>query len=116
MPFAPFVDVNHHGQSILLGCGQLSSEDTNAFVWLFETWLRCMSNRPPKGIVTDQCRAMQNAIEIVFPNASHRWFLWHIMKKIPKKLQGYGQYKEIKHAMKTVVYESNNVVVLGKFH
>ncbi|XP_068504004.1 protein FAR-RED IMPAIRED RESPONSE 1-like [Phaseolus vulgaris] len=109
MPFAPFVGVNHHGQSILLGCGLLSSEDTNAFVWLFQTWLRCMSNRPPKGIVTDQCRAMQNAIEFVFPNASHRWCLWHIMKKIPEKLQGYGQYKQIKHAMKIVVYESTNV-------
>ena len=109
MSFAPFVGVNHHGQSILLGCGLLSSEDTNAFVWLFQTWLRCMSNRPPKGIVTDQCKAMQNAIEFVFPNVSHRWCLWHIMKKIPKKLQGYGQYKQIKHAMKTIVYESTNV-------
>ena len=24
MPFAPFVGVNHHGQSILLGCGLIS--------------------------------------------------------------------------------------------
>ncbi|XP_028054186.1 protein FAR-RED IMPAIRED RESPONSE 1-like [Camellia sinensis] len=31
MPFAPFVGVNHHGQSILLGCGLLSSEDTDTF-------------------------------------------------------------------------------------
>jgi len=28
MSFAPFVGANHHGQSILLGCGLLSSEDT----------------------------------------------------------------------------------------
>ncbi|XP_028071762.1 protein FAR-RED IMPAIRED RESPONSE 1-like [Camellia sinensis] len=32
MPFAPFVGVNHHGQSILFGCGLLSSEDTDTFV------------------------------------------------------------------------------------
>ncbi|XP_028107375.1 protein FAR-RED ELONGATED HYPOCOTYL 3-like [Camellia sinensis] len=31
MPFAPFVGVNHHRQSILLGCGLLSSEDTDTF-------------------------------------------------------------------------------------
>ncbi|WVZ10998.1 hypothetical protein V8G54_015528 [Vigna mungo] len=62
MPFAPFVGVNHHGQSILLGCGLLSSEDTRSFVWLFETWLRCMGNKAPDNIVTDQCRAMDNAI------------------------------------------------------
>jgi hypothetical protein len=27
MPFAPFVSVNHHGESVLLGCGLLSNED-----------------------------------------------------------------------------------------
>ena len=43
MPFAPFVGVNHHGQSILLGCGLLSNEDTTTFTWLFKTWLECMS-------------------------------------------------------------------------
>ncbi|XP_042974559.1 protein FAR1-RELATED SEQUENCE 5-like [Carya illinoinensis] len=36
MPFAPFVGVNHHGQSILLGAGLILSEDTSTFVWLFE--------------------------------------------------------------------------------
>ncbi|XP_022891821.1 protein FAR-RED IMPAIRED RESPONSE 1-like [Olea europaea var. sylvestris] len=29
MPFAPFVGVNHHGQSTLLGCGLLSNENTS---------------------------------------------------------------------------------------
>ncbi|KAK8949262.1 Protein FAR-RED IMPAIRED RESPONSE 1 [Platanthera zijinensis] len=37
MPFAPFVGVNHHGHSILLGCGLISSEDTENFIWLFDT-------------------------------------------------------------------------------
>ncbi|XP_028110444.1 protein FAR-RED IMPAIRED RESPONSE 1-like [Camellia sinensis] len=105
MPFAPFVGVNHHGQSILLGCGLLSSEDTNTFAWLFKSWLSCMSNHPPKAIITDQCRAIQNAIEIVFPQARHRWCLWHIMKKIPEKLKGYAQYEAIKLAMQNAVYD-----------
>uniref|UniRef100_A0A2N9FIU7 Protein FAR1-RELATED SEQUENCE n=1 Tax=Fagus sylvatica TaxID=28930 RepID=A0A2N9FIU7_FAGSY len=33
MPFAPFIGINHHGESIILGCGLLSSEDTDSFVW-----------------------------------------------------------------------------------
>ncbi|KAK1589558.1 hypothetical protein Q3G72_035271 [Acer saccharum] len=37
MPFARFVGVNHHGQSILLGAGLISNEDTETFVWLFQT-------------------------------------------------------------------------------
>ncbi|GMP67967.1 hypothetical protein CsSME_00027751 [Camellia sinensis var. sinensis] len=105
MPFAPFVGVNHHGQSILLGCGLLSSEDTDTFVWLFKSWLSCMSNKPPKAIITDQCRAMQNAIEIIFPQARHRWCLWHVMKKIPEKLKGYAQYEPMKLAMQNAIYD-----------
>lgn len=80
MPFAPFVGVYHHGESILLGCALLSNEETETFEWLFESWLACMSNKPPKAIITDQCRAMQNAIEKKFPDTQHRWCLWHIME------------------------------------
>jgi len=69
MSFAPFISVNHHGQCILLGCGLLSSEDNDAFVWLFESWFCCMSHRPSQGIVTDQCRAMKTVVEVVFPKA-----------------------------------------------
>ncbi|XP_028092677.1 protein FAR1-RELATED SEQUENCE 6-like [Camellia sinensis] len=105
MSFAPFVRVNHHGQSILLGCGLLSNENTETFLWLFREWLSCMSDVPPKAIITDQCRAMQNAIEVVFLEARHRWCLWHIMKKIPEKLRGYAQYESIKLALQNAVYD-----------
>ncbi|XP_028092999.1 protein FAR-RED IMPAIRED RESPONSE 1-like [Camellia sinensis] len=53
MSFAPFVGVNHHGQSILFGCGLLCNENTKTFVWLFKEWLNCMSITPPKAIITD---------------------------------------------------------------
>ncbi|XP_035542396.1 protein FAR1-RELATED SEQUENCE 5-like isoform X2 [Juglans regia] len=53
MPFAPFVGVNHHGQSILFGAGLISSEDTDTFVWLFETWLKCMDKRAPNAAESD---------------------------------------------------------------
>ena len=89
MPFAPFVGVNHHGQSTLLGCALISHENTETFTWLFRTWLRCMSGISPPAIVTDQCQAMKNAIEVVFPNTRHWWCLWHIMKKLPEKLKRY---------------------------
>ena len=65
MSFAPFVGVNHHGQSILLGCGLISNEDTQTFVWLFKAWLNCMSSNPPNAIITDQDRAM--LVEVILP-------------------------------------------------
>ncbi|XP_042423040.1 protein FAR1-RELATED SEQUENCE 4-like [Zingiber officinale] len=109
MPFAPFVGMNHHGQSILLGCGLLSSEDSETFIWLFKSWLTCMLGRAPKAIITDQCRAMAIAIEEIFPDSHHRLCLWHIMKKLPAKLGGHAQYKLIKKQLKNIVYNSLSI-------
>ncbi|XP_044505676.1 protein FAR-RED IMPAIRED RESPONSE 1-like isoform X2 [Mangifera indica] len=105
MPFVAFVGVNHHGHLMLLGCGLISNKDTKTFVWLFQSWLTCMSN-PPKAIITNQDEAMQNAIGIVFPDTRHRWCLWHIMKKLFEKLKGYCEYEYIKFSLQNVVYDS----------
>ncbi|XP_026385003.1 protein FAR-RED IMPAIRED RESPONSE 1-like [Papaver somniferum] len=106
MPFAPFVGVNHHGESILFGCGLVVYEDTDSFAWLFTKWLDCMSGCAPPAIVTDQAKAMQNAIEIVFPNSRHRWCIWHVMKKLPEKFKSHRNYLRITYTMKKVVYNS----------
>ncbi|XP_042983210.1 protein FAR1-RELATED SEQUENCE 5-like [Carya illinoinensis] len=107
MPFAPFVGVNHHGQSILLGAGLISSENTETFVWLFDTWLKCMDGRAPKAIITDQDRAMKNAIAITFPNTRHRYCLWHTMRKLPEKLGSHAEFKcGLKSALQRCVYDS----------
>ncbi|KAK1581752.1 hypothetical protein Q3G72_008723 [Acer saccharum] len=106
MPFAAFIGVNHHGQSILFGCGLISNEDIETYVWLFNSWLTCIFYRAPMAIITDQDKAMQKAIEIVFANARHRWCLWHIMKKLLENLRRYKQYEEIKFAIQNIVYDS----------
>ena len=103
MPFSAFVGVNYHGQSTLLGCGLISNEDTDTHIWLFRSWLTCMSGCAPNAIITNQDKAMQKAIEVVFPHARHRWCLWHIMKKLPKKLKGYKKYEVIKLNMQNIV-------------
>ena len=54
MPFTPFVGVNHHGQSTLLGWGLISNEDTETFIWLFKNWKTCMFDCAPKAIITYQ--------------------------------------------------------------
>ncbi|XP_052295256.1 protein FAR1-RELATED SEQUENCE 5-like [Citrus sinensis] len=93
MPFAPFVGVNHHGQSILLGYGLISHEDTETFTWLFDTWLSCMSGCPPLGIIIDQDKAMKNAIQIV-----------------PEKLGRYAEYHAIRVSLPSVVYDSHTPI------
>ncbi|XP_022854679.1 protein FAR1-RELATED SEQUENCE 5-like [Olea europaea var. sylvestris] len=108
-PFVPFVGVNHHGQSILLGCGLVSNEDTDTFVWLFKTWLQCMHDQAPHGIITNQDRTMQNAIQIVFPNSKHRWCLWHILKKWSEKFGYHVDKSSIFSVMHVLVYDSQTV-------
>ncbi|KAJ4960205.1 hypothetical protein NE237_020115 [Protea cynaroides] len=109
MSFAPFVGVNHHGHSILLGCGLLTDETTESFVWLFKAWLACMSGNAPSAIITDQCKAIQEAIAMVFPKSHHRLCLWHIMQKFSDKLGALDEYESIKKAIGTAVYDSLTV-------
>ncbi|XP_040999645.1 protein FAR1-RELATED SEQUENCE 5-like [Juglans microcarpa x Juglans regia] len=105
MPFAPFVGVNNHGQSILFGCGLISGEDTDTFIWLFESWLKCMNGHAPQAIITDQDKAMQNAIAKVFSKSRNRFCLWHIMKKVSEKFGAYSQYDDIKSQRHRCVYD-----------
>ncbi|KAL5577426.1 hypothetical protein UlMin_019125, partial [Ulmus minor] len=88
LPFAPFIGMNHHCQSLLLGCALLADETKSTYVWLMRAWLRAMGGHAPKVLLTDQDEVLKEAIAVVFPNTRHCFCLWHIMNKIPEKL-GY---------------------------
>jgi hypothetical protein len=109
MPFAPFVGVNHHGQSVLLGCALLSDECTESYEWLFTTWLSCMGGKAPKAIITDQCQSIGAAVAKVFPNTRHRLCIWHIMKKVPEKIGALEERHAIVLALKRAIYDSLTV-------
>ncbi|XP_042509429.1 protein FAR1-RELATED SEQUENCE 6-like [Macadamia integrifolia] len=109
LSFAPFVGVNHHGQSVLLGCSLLVDESVESFVWLFKTWLTCMSGRSPSTIITDHNKALQKAIAEVLPETRHRMSLWHIMERAPEKLKLLHEFEEVKMAMSMAVYDSLRV-------
>ena len=85
-PFAPFVVVNHHKQTVVFGAALLYEETSESYKWLFETFLGAMSGKQPKTILTDQCAAMANAIVKVFPDTKHRLCVWHIYQNAAKKL------------------------------
>lgn len=106
LPFANFVGVNHHGQSILLGCALVSHEDSDTFRWIFCQWLSCMGDRPPIAILTDQAAAMRKPLEELMPNTRHRWCIWHILSKFPDKLGKLPRYNDFKNILKSVIYES----------
>ncbi|XP_021737184.1 protein FAR1-RELATED SEQUENCE 6-like [Chenopodium quinoa] len=110
LPFTNFVGVNHHGQSILLGCALVSREDCDTFQWIFKQWLCSMNNRASLAILTDQAAAMRKPLEEVMPNTRHRWCIWHIMRKIPEILGSCKRYKDFKSVLKRIVYESFTIM------
>ncbi|RVX02774.1 Protein FAR-RED impaired response 1 [Vitis vinifera] len=86
LPFAPFIGVNHHFQFVLLGCALIADETKSTLVWLMRSWLRAMGGQAPRVILTDQDKALKEAIAEVFPESRHCFCLWHILSKIPEKL------------------------------
>uniref|UniRef100_A0ACD5VE13 Uncharacterized protein n=1 Tax=Avena sativa TaxID=4498 RepID=A0ACD5VE13_AVESA len=89
MPFAPFIGINRHGQSFMLGCGFLRDEKEESFKWLFREFLKAMHGKQPTNIITDQDWAMRAAISSVFPDAVHRNCRWHVIKKANEKLGAF---------------------------
>ncbi|XP_022889004.1 protein FAR-RED IMPAIRED RESPONSE 1-like [Olea europaea var. sylvestris] len=73
-----------------------------------ESFLQCMHGQAPHGIITDQDRTMQNTIHIVFPNTKHRWYLWHILKKLPEKFGYHVDKHLIFGPLHRLVYDSQS--------
>ncbi|CAI9282400.1 unnamed protein product [Lactuca saligna] len=64
MVFVPFSDIDNHKRCITFGAGLLCREDTNSYIWLLRSFLKCFGKAPIM-VVTDQDPAMKKAIEIV---------------------------------------------------
>ncbi|XP_042983224.1 protein FAR-RED IMPAIRED RESPONSE 1-like [Carya illinoinensis] len=63
-----------------------------------------------KAIITDQDRAMKNAIAIVFPESRHRFCLWHILKKVLEKFGSYATYRSgLKIELMKCVYNTQTI-------
>ncbi len=86
MIFAPFIGINHHMQSVILGAAFLANEKADSFKWLFKTFLSTMGGIAPRLIITDEDGSMRIAIRDVLPETIHRLCMWHIMEKFPEKV------------------------------
>ncbi|KAJ4809071.1 Protein FAR1-RELATED SEQUENCE 5 [Rhynchospora pubera] len=123
MPFANFVGVNNHLQSIFFGCALLQDEQEESFVWLFTTWLEAMHGKAPKSILTDQDQSIGNAVKRVFAGTTHRLCLWHITNKFPSKIgmckSTSGFHKEmsncIRDSISPEVFEKDWKIIIERY-
>ncbi|XP_022726960.1 protein FAR1-RELATED SEQUENCE 9-like [Durio zibethinus] len=86
VPFASFTGLNHHGQPVLFGCALILNESEFSFAWLFQTWLRAMSDRHPVSITTDPDPLIQMAVSQILPETRVRFNRWSICKETQEKL------------------------------
>ncbi|XP_022849843.1 protein FAR1-RELATED SEQUENCE 5-like [Olea europaea var. sylvestris] len=107
MIFAPFTRVNHHGQTIIFGCGFLSDETIDSCVWLLGQWMNAMPRGALQMIITDQDSALTRAIAQVIPNTFHRYCIWHILNKFSEKLNTVI-YRDNYHLMKNIIMNSED--------
>ncbi|XP_031131442.1 protein FAR1-RELATED SEQUENCE 8-like isoform X2 [Ipomoea triloba] len=109
IPLVVFFGVNHHGEALLLGCGLLVDESFETYIWVLRAWLTCMSGRPPQTIITDRCKALQNAVSEVFPRAHHCLCLSLVMQSIAETLGELEQPELFYTVLNRVVYNSLKV-------
>ncbi|KAK9048213.1 hypothetical protein SSX86_032824 [Deinandra increscens subsp. villosa] len=87
MIFVPFTGVDHHKKCVTFASALLYDETTESFTWMLECFLKAHGTQP-KLVLTDQDRAMRQAILKVFNESEHRLCMWHIMYKLPHKIKG----------------------------
>ncbi|XP_021741423.1 protein FAR1-RELATED SEQUENCE 5-like [Chenopodium quinoa] len=87
MVFTPFTGVDHHKSCITFAAGFITKEDIVSFEWLFRSFLKEMGGNEPNCMITDQDPAMKISVKSVFNKTEHRFCMWHIMKKLPDKVE-----------------------------
>ncbi|WJX56896.1 hypothetical protein P8452_42510 [Trifolium repens] len=67
-----------------------------------------MGEHKPVVIITDQDQAMTNAVEVVFKGSSHRFCMWHILRKLSEKVGSLNGNKEFSSRLKSCVWNSES--------
>ncbi|XP_020149906.2 protein FAR1-RELATED SEQUENCE 5-like [Aegilops tauschii subsp. strangulata] len=104
MAMGVFVGVHHHLQSAIFVVALMRDETIPSFEWVFKTFLRCMNNKPPICMLTDQCSSMKVALKTILPDALHKLCRWHIMKKYKDHLALlYKAHEKLKDDLNAVL-------------
>ncbi|KAL9677862.1 hypothetical protein QQ045_015698 [Rhodiola kirilowii] len=92
MIFVPFTGIDNHKKGVTFAAALLSSEDVESYTWILECFKKCIG-RAPQIVLTDQYPALRVVVPKVMIDAHHRYFIWHIMKKLSVKLPDLPAWK-----------------------
>ena len=84
--FAMFLKVNHHKQPTIFGATLLYDETTQIFKWLFDAFVKAMSEKKAKNYsYTSRC-SDGKGISFRMPKTYHHLYIWYIYKNAAKHL------------------------------
>ncbi|KAJ9560785.1 hypothetical protein OSB04_005945 [Centaurea solstitialis] len=108
MNFIPFIAIDNHKRSVVVGSALISHENTPNFTWVLQAFVRA-HNSQPRFVITDQCLGMKEAIPEVLTESKHRLCAWHIMKKIPQEVKTLDatNYEAFKKRIKRIVWSTH---------
>ncbi|XP_071727537.1 protein FAR1-RELATED SEQUENCE 5-like [Rutidosis leptorrhynchoides] len=86
MKFVPFTGIDNHRRCVTVAVRLIRNETAESYTWLLRCFMKTFE-KEPNMIVTDQDKSMTIAIKEVFKTAKHRLCMWHIMRKVPSKIQ-----------------------------
>ncbi|XP_039778235.1 protein FAR1-RELATED SEQUENCE 5-like [Panicum virgatum] len=90
LPLVPFVGANHHYRTILFGCGIISHENIESYVWLLITFTEANVQKHHVSVITDGDLAMQMKEEF-------RIFMYDLcsIEEIERKWQAFLSKHEV---------------------
>ncbi|KAM3364597.1 hypothetical protein ACQJBY_014757 [Aegilops geniculata] len=88
--FVPFLGMNHHRRSVLLGCAVLADQSPDSYVWLLRAFAMSMGQERPKSVITDGGDALVHAVETVLPLSNHRICSCHLEEGVREHLGGWS--------------------------
>ena len=91
--FIVFVGLNHHSQSIFMGCALIPYESSDSFEWVYQMFLKAMG-KPPAIMIIDQDLGIGKALSRLFPYIRYRLCMWHILDKVPDMLGPWAHNQE----------------------
>ena len=53
MPFVPFVGMNHHRSTTVFGCGIVSDERVDSYVWMLGAFMKAMCQQKPQSTINN---------------------------------------------------------------
>ena len=81
-PLVVLVGCNHTLKAVTFVCALVVHEDDASFIWVSEQLVEAGDGQNSKAVVADVNKSMANVIKVVFLEASHKLWPWHLMRNM----------------------------------